>query len=136
MALTNKKHNTRLNELVALNLRSDQELMQFGKWTRKKIETMILVDVHQRDVFDEIVRKRVRDPEDFEWQKQGLRREEPRTRARASHETPSEAATHSPRVAAAQPAFTGDSTSSTRKYRSLTSTSRTQTSTSASRSAS
>ena len=73
MALTNKKHNARLNELVSINMRSDLELRQFGKWTRQKIETMILVDVHQRDVFDEIVRKRVRDPEDFEWQKQGLR---------------------------------------------------------------
>ena len=31
---------------------------------------MILVDVHQRDVFEEVVKKRIKDPEDFEWQKQ------------------------------------------------------------------
>ena len=70
MAATNKKHNARLNELVGINMRSDLELRQFGKWTRQKIETMILVDVHQRDVWEDIVKKRVKDPEDFEWQKQ------------------------------------------------------------------
>ena len=70
MQATNKKHNGRLNDLVAINMRSDQELNQFGKWTRKKVETMILVDVHQRDVFEEVVKKRIKDPEDFEWQKQ------------------------------------------------------------------
>ena len=70
MQVTNKKHNQRLNDLVAINLRSDLELRAFGKWTRKKIETMILVDVHQRDVWEEIVKRRVKDPEDFEWQKQ------------------------------------------------------------------
>ena len=31
---------------------------------------MILVDVHQRDVFEEIVKRKIKDPEDFEWQKQ------------------------------------------------------------------
>ncbi|RPH16407.1 MAG: hypothetical protein CBC49_004120, partial [Alphaproteobacteria bacterium TMED89] len=67
---TNKKHQQRLTDLVAINMRSDQDLMQFGKWTRKKVETMILVDVHQRDVFVDIEIHRVRDPEDFEWQKQ------------------------------------------------------------------
>ena len=70
MQQTNKKHNQRLNELVGINMRSDQELRQFGKWTRKKVETMILVDVHQRDVFEEVVKRRIKDPEDFEWQKQ------------------------------------------------------------------
>ena len=67
---TNKKHQQRLNDLVSINMRSDQELAQYGKWTRKKVETMIIVDVHQRDVFVDIEAHRVRDPEDFEWQKQ------------------------------------------------------------------
>ena len=73
MNVTNKKHQQRLNDLVQMNMQDDKTLRTYGNWTRKKIETMILVDVHQRDVFDEIVRKRVRDPEDIEWQKQGLR---------------------------------------------------------------
>ena len=67
---TNKKHQQRLNDLVSINMRSDQELAQYGKWTRKLVETMIFVDVHQRDVFVDIEAHRVRDPEDFEWQKQ------------------------------------------------------------------
>ena len=67
---TNKKHQQRLNDLVSINMSSDQDLAQYGKWTRKKVETMIIVDVHQRDVFVDIEAHRVRDPEDFEWQKQ------------------------------------------------------------------
>lgn len=31
---------------------------------------MILVDVHQRDVFDDLVKKKIKDMEDFEWLKQ------------------------------------------------------------------
>ena len=47
----NKKHQQRLTDLVAINMRPDAELRAFGAWTRKKVETMIVVDVHQRDVF-------------------------------------------------------------------------------------
>jgi dynein heavy chain len=60
---TNKKHQQRLNDLVSINMRPDQELATYGKWTRKKVETMIIVDVHQRDVFVDIELHRVRDPE-------------------------------------------------------------------------
>jgi len=67
---TNKKHQQRLTDLVAINMRPDQEVRAFGAWTRKKVETMIVVDVHQRDVFVDIEIHRVRDVEDFEWQKQ------------------------------------------------------------------
>ena len=67
---TNKKHQQRLTDLVSINMQTDQALAAHGKWTRKKVETMIIVDVHQRDVFVDIEAHRVRDPEDFEWQKQ------------------------------------------------------------------
>eukprot|EP00327_Prymnesium_parvum_P015479 CAMPEP_0113272674 /NCGR_PEP_ID=MMETSP0008_2-20120614/23450_1 /TAXON_ID=97485 /ORGANISM="Prymnesium parvum" /LENGTH=4484 /DNA_ID=CAMNT_0000122153 /DNA_START=48 /DNA_END=13502 /DNA_ORIENTATION=+ /assembly_acc=CAM_ASM_000153 len=70
MKATVKKCLQRLNELVGINMRSDQDLRQFGKWTRKKVETMILVDVHQKDVFEEVEKRRVKDPEDFLWQAQ------------------------------------------------------------------
>ena len=66
----NRKNLQRLNDLIAINLKTDKELSEFGKWTRKKVETMILVDVHQRDVFDELVKKKIKDMEDFEWLKQ------------------------------------------------------------------
>jgi dynein heavy chain len=70
MGATNKKNQSRLNDLVAMNLLKDDDLRKYGKWTRRKIETMITVDVHQRDVWEDIVKRKVRDTEDFEWQKQ------------------------------------------------------------------
>ena len=65
-----KKNQQRLTELVRLNLKSDAELSTFGPWTRTKIETMILVDVHQRDCFDDLSKLKIKEPEHFEWQKQ------------------------------------------------------------------
>ena len=62
MVATAKKNLQRLNELVAINLKSDSELNAFGAWTRTKVETMITVDVHQRDCYDELVQKKVREP--------------------------------------------------------------------------
>ena len=72
MNQTNKKNQQRLNDLIAINMMSDQQLVEHTgmKWTRKKVETMILVDVHARDVFDEMVKKKIKDIEDFEWSKQ------------------------------------------------------------------
>ena len=70
MNQTNKKNQQRLNDLIAINLQTDQQLAAHGKWTRKKVETMILVDVHARDVFEEMVKKKIKDIEDFEWSKQ------------------------------------------------------------------
>ena len=54
MGATNRKNLQRLNDMIAINLKTDQELAEYGKWTRRKVETMILVDVHQRDCFDEL----------------------------------------------------------------------------------
>jgi dynein heavy chain, axonemal len=65
-----KKNQIRLTELVRLNLKPDQELNVHGHWTRTKIETMILVDVHQRDCFEDIAKLKIKEPEHFEWQKQ------------------------------------------------------------------
>ena len=42
MNATGKRNLQRLNDLVALNLKADAELRQHGKWTRTKVETMIL----------------------------------------------------------------------------------------------
>ena len=60
MNSTNRKNLQRLNDMIAINLKTDQELAEYGKWTRKKVETMILVDVHQRDVFDELVKRKIK----------------------------------------------------------------------------
>mmetsp|Transcript_22861 Transcript_22861/g.57008 ORF Transcript_22861/g.57008 Transcript_22861/m.57008 type:complete len:4427 (+) Transcript_22861:2-13282(+) len=70
MMATNKKNQGRLNDLVNMNMLKDDDLRKYGKWTRRKLETMITVDVHQRDVWEDIVKRKVRDTEDFEWQKQ------------------------------------------------------------------
>lgn len=40
------------------------------KRDRTNIETLITIQVHQKDVFDDIVKKKVRDPGDFLWQQQ------------------------------------------------------------------
>ncbi|KAL3930957.1 MAG: hypothetical protein SGPRY_001318 [Prymnesium sp.] len=55
---------------ASLEILTAPSLVAVGKWTRKKVETMILVDVHQRDVFDDLVKKKIKDMEDFEWLKQ------------------------------------------------------------------
>ena len=41
MNATNRKNLQRLNDMIAINLKTDQELAEYGKWTRKKVETMI-----------------------------------------------------------------------------------------------
>ena len=70
MNQTNKKNQQRLNDLIAINMKSDQELAEFGKWTRRKVETMILVDVHARDVMIRLTKEKVSDISDFTWTSQ------------------------------------------------------------------
>lgn len=53
-----------LSEMIILTTR------ELSGNQRTNLETVITVYVHQRDVTDELVKKRIRDPTDFEWLKQ------------------------------------------------------------------
>lgn len=54
-----------LHELVALALNTNLTRVQ-----RTTLETCITVYLHQKEATEELVRKRIRDPRDFEWLKQ------------------------------------------------------------------
>ncbi|XP_052872308.1 dynein axonemal heavy chain 8 [Anopheles cruzii] len=53
-----------LNSLIELTVKD------LTKLERIRFETMVTIHVHQRDIFDDLVRLRVRTALDFEWQKQ------------------------------------------------------------------
>ncbi|XP_034837309.1 dynein axonemal heavy chain 8 [Maniola hyperantus] len=64
MRLTNQKNLDLLNGLI------DQTVTDLMPLDRTRVETMITIHVHQRDIFDDLVRMRIKSPGDFEWQKQ------------------------------------------------------------------
>ncbi|XP_061708954.1 dynein axonemal heavy chain 8 [Cydia pomonella] len=64
MRLTNQKFLDLLNGLI------DYTVKDLTPLDRTQIETMITIHVHQRDIFDDLVKLRIKSPGDFEWQKQ------------------------------------------------------------------
>eukprot|EP00002_Diphylleia_rotans_P021973 TRINITY_DN428_c1_g1_i1.p1 TRINITY_DN428_c1_g1~~TRINITY_DN428_c1_g1_i1.p1 ORF type:complete len:4548 (+),score=958.95 TRINITY_DN428_c1_g1_i1:229-13872(+) len=61
MATTNKRINTIVTELVAATLGKQPPL------ERCKLEALITMQVHNRDAFDEVVRKKVKELYEFDW---------------------------------------------------------------------
>ncbi|KAL3286862.1 hypothetical protein HHI36_001350 [Cryptolaemus montrouzieri] len=64
MKNTNQKFLDLLNALIDLTSKN------LTKMERVRFETMVTIHVHQRDIFDNIVKLRIRYMTDFEWQKQ------------------------------------------------------------------
>ena len=64
MAKAVKKCDTLLRELVDITTR------ELSRNDRTNVETIVTVHVHQRDTFEDLVRKKVKEPSDFEWLKQ------------------------------------------------------------------
>lgn len=63
-----KKYNQRFLDL--LNGFIELTIKDLNKLDRVKYEAMVTIHVHQRDIFDDLVRLRVKHLLDFEWQKQ------------------------------------------------------------------
>lgn len=63
MSKTLKKVDNCLKEMVLLTTK------EMPKLSRKNLETCITVYVHQRDTSDDLIKKKIKEPSDFEWLK-------------------------------------------------------------------
>lgn len=62
--------NTNQRFLDLLNAFIDLTSKNLSKMDRIRFETMVTIHVHQRDIFDEVCRYKIKTVTDFQWQKQ------------------------------------------------------------------